>query len=351
MSDAQRLMSDVSRLVSDALLSDAPQARAIKADLVALIPGLRVFLDIHDLTDIGALEALIDSTDTVVIFLAGSTDGAEERSDYMRSANCLREFRRAVEAKKPIVFVCETDPQHGAISMAAHHRDCPHDLRHVLHNSLVIPWYRVKAYAQVSLRQIAQAILGEELWLPGELLHSPLRLAPLIEGEAHLYAPSGTADALIDLLKTEAPGLTVTTEQTERGLAHRFLLYLNDTTWGRPDAQNLQAEVEAALALDMPLLMVHEQRDGCGNVSFGAIIGQTPRRLVEGCRLYKSALAVPLYDGDEFQRVCLRVMIGDAPIKPRHRFRWPRRPRRRLSELRGEHTPALLELTTASTKV
>ena len=327
------------------------QAHTIKADLTALVPSLRVFLDIHDLTDIGALETLIDSTDTVIIFLAGSVDGAEERSDYMRSANCLREFRRAVEAKKSIVFVCEMDPQHGAISMAAHRLDCPDDLRHVLDNSLVVPWYRVKAYAQVSLRQIAEVILKEDLFLPGELLRCPLRLAPLTEGEAHLYAPSGTPDALIGLLKSEAPGLIVTTEQAERGLAQRFLLYLNDATWACPDSQKLQVEVEAALAVAMPLLMVHEQRDGYGSVPFGTIIAQTPRRLVEAYGLYKSALAIPLYDGNEFQRVCLRVMIGDAPSKLRRQFRWPRHPWQKCRELRWEQTPALLELTTASTKV
>ena len=113
--------------------------------------------DVDNLTDIGALEALIDATDVVVGFLAGSTlaDGTE-RSDYMRSPNCLRELRRAVEQKKRLVFVRETDPQHGAVSMDVHRRDCPDDLRSALDAHPVVPWYRIKAYAQVSLRQIGQ---------------------------------------------------------------------------------------------------------------------------------------------------------------------------------------------------
>ena len=43
------------------------QARAIKAQLTALVPTLRCFLDVDDLEDIGALEALVDATDTVVV--------------------------------------------------------------------------------------------------------------------------------------------------------------------------------------------------------------------------------------------------------------------------------------------
>ena len=52
-----------------------------------MIPGLRTFLDIDDLTEIGdgALEKLVDATDVIVVFLAGSVaaDGTEQ-SDYMR---------------------------------------------------------------------------------------------------------------------------------------------------------------------------------------------------------------------------------------------------------------------------
>ena len=110
---------------------------------------MRVFLDVDDLTDIGALEALIDATDAVIVFLGGSTADGVERSDYMRSRNCLRELRRAVERKKRIVFVNETDPKRGAVSMATHRRDCPEELRHALDEHPIVPWYRVKAYGQV----------------------------------------------------------------------------------------------------------------------------------------------------------------------------------------------------------
>ena len=105
--------------------------------------------DVDDLHNICALEALIDATDVVVIFLSGSTVAGVERSDYMRSRNCLRELRRAVEAKKRIVLVNETDPQHGAVNMATHRRDCPEELRHIIDEHPIVPYYRVKEYSQV----------------------------------------------------------------------------------------------------------------------------------------------------------------------------------------------------------
>ena len=317
-----------------------------------------------NLHDIGALEALIDATDVIIIFLSGSTVEGVERSDYMRSRNCLRELRRAVEAKKRIVLVNETDPQHGAVSMATHRRDCPEDLRRALDEHLVVPWYRVKEYgqvrddrgatlhehtwdrphilpvAQVSLRQIAQVVLDGELRLPGELLHVPLHIAPLRAGAFHLYAPSNAAE-VVALLRAEVSGraseLQITSDPDERPAAQKFLLYLNLSTWS--DA-GLQAEVEAALDREMPLLLVHEQRAGHGAVPFGTIIERTPPALLER-GIFKS-LAVPLYEGDEHQRVCIRVMIGVRASPPsRRRWRWP--VRRRLQIEANEDLPALLE--------
>ena len=38
----------------------------------------------------------------------------------------------AIEKKKRMLFVRETDPQHGGVAMEVHRRDCPEELRHVL---------------------------------------------------------------------------------------------------------------------------------------------------------------------------------------------------------------------------
>jgi len=82
------------------------------------------------------------------------------------------------------------------------------------------------------------------------------------------------------------------------------MLYLNAAT---PWDNGLQAAVEAAIADETPLLMIHEQRDGHGAVPFSQIIAQTPRALLD--RNIYNALALPLYDGEEHERVCLYAMV------------------------------------------
>lgn len=200
----------------------------------------------------------------------------------------------------------------------------------------------------MSLRQIAQVILDSELRLPGELLHAPLHILPPSTGAFHLYAPSNAAE-VVALLRAEVSGraserlgeraseLHITCDPEERLAAERFLLYLNMSTW---NDGGLQAEVEAALDREMPLLLVHEQRTSHGAVPFGTIIERTPPALLE--RGIFKALAVPLYDGDEHQRVCLRVMIGVPKSRsPHRRWRWPMR-RRMQVKVDGD-LPALLE--------
>lgn len=318
------------------------QARAIKSQLSMLVPGLRIFLDIDDLTSIGKLEAFIDATDVIIVFLAGSTVNGIERCDYMRSANCIRELRRAVETNKRIVFVKETDPQHGSISMETHRRDCPEDLRRTLDENLIVPWYRVKAYAYVSLRHIAQAVLNGDLLIPGDLLCTSVCLASLAPGTFHLYAPAPAAEVAA-LLRAEVPGLMITTNPEERHRAQRYLLYLNGATWS---ADDLPAEMEVVLASEIPLLLVHEQRDGRNAISFDTIISHTPPELLSQ-DIYAS-LAVPLYDGDEYQRVCLRMMIHDPDATTQQqrlqkRRWWPTwRPLMKNINIDGE--PALLEM-------
>ena len=46
------------------------QMQALKKELQLLVPSLQVFLDVENLTSIGALEDLIASSDTILVFLS-----------------------------------------------------------------------------------------------------------------------------------------------------------------------------------------------------------------------------------------------------------------------------------------
>jgi hypothetical protein len=44
--------------------------QALKKELQLLVPSMQVFLDVENLTNIGALEQLIEHSDSVLIFLS-----------------------------------------------------------------------------------------------------------------------------------------------------------------------------------------------------------------------------------------------------------------------------------------
>ena len=200
--------------------------------------------------------------------------------------------------------------------MGAHMSDCPSDLRHALEAHPIVPYYRVKAFLLVSLRLVLQHLFESEVIIPGEL--QPTQVPAVGEGEFHLYVPASnsrlhsTTDVndVAALLRSEAErtggSLAVTTSPDERCHARCGLLHLDAET--HDFAEALHLELESMLRTGMPLLLVHEQREGHASVPFGSIIERTPPNLLS-LGLYKE-LAVPLYSGEEHQRVCLRLLLS-----------------------------------------
>ena len=82
------------------------------------MPGIQVFLDVDDLTDIGDLEVNVRGSRATLVFASRS---------YFASKNCLREFvcamdaeaettHNPVEEKSTMFVVCETERERGAIT-------------------------------------------------------------------------------------------------------------------------------------------------------------------------------------------------------------------------------------------
>ena len=84
------------------------QVAVIKHMLQAQLPGARIFLDVDDLEDIGALEAYVEGSQAILIFLSRG---------YLTSKNCLRELDYAIAQRKPLVVVHEADPSKGGLSL------------------------------------------------------------------------------------------------------------------------------------------------------------------------------------------------------------------------------------------
>jgi len=95
------------------------QCATIKRQLCLLLPGASIFLDVDDLQDIGDLEAYVDATAVVMIFVS---------KGYFKSRNCLREAQAAVERAKPLALMHDGDK--AQLSLAEIKADeCPAELR------------------------------------------------------------------------------------------------------------------------------------------------------------------------------------------------------------------------------
>lgn len=293
------------------------------------MPSLRIFLDVDDLLSTDDLERHVSESDVVIVFLTGATRHGCARSDYFESKNCLREFRHAVDAGKPIILIQETDFAHGHVPLEVHRDACPTELRGAFDNLAmhVVPWYRAKVFRSVSLLMILRELLRRPGSCNGSVAEEAIavndpalqasrgegfELAELGAGEYHLYAspsnqgaadvahlmaaqaeldgstgrvsrsgsafagaaPKKTKRLLVDGVgggseKPTKPKLAVTTNPEDQFKARRFLLLLNEHTHTRGAAsERLHEELGAALDRRMPLLLVHEQRAGHDAVPF-----------------------------------------------------------------------------------
>jgi hypothetical protein len=162
----------VHTFISHNWASGQDQARAIKAQLTHVLPRLRVWLDVDDMrtkagtqaTDKKHFEALLDRVNVMTALLSGHVDQTgHEVSDYFKSPPCQAELGRARQNGIRVVFVHETDPAHGGISLEAHRREAEkHGLGHMLREHPIVEWHRVQAYQDVSLRLIASEVLHQQ---------------------------------------------------------------------------------------------------------------------------------------------------------------------------------------------
>ena len=215
--------------ISFVFRSGLQQAMALKTMLQAALPGLRCFFAVDNLTDISRLADIQrNNVRCMVSILTGHTDTtAGEHSHYFQSERepkgskyCTKELElMLVELNRPVVCLLETMHSQGGISLEAHHRACPDDLRSALEACPVVPFHREPGLRDATIRLVLQALLpciaegrarmnvANPVYLPSEQTRQPLVLPPPTH-EFHLYiSPSNAgAEELVQLLRDELFG-------------------------------------------------------------------------------------------------------------------------------------------------
>lgn len=137
-------LSHLQRNAQDAVIS-------LQMFLKQSYPGLRCFVDLEVDMKGNLEQTLYNGVANSKAFLFFITDGV------LTSPWCLKEIRWAVEMRKTIVLVRETDARHGGLDMNAFLQQVPPDLQHVFRNNIAIPWHREPQYRDVSVNAIFKA--------------------------------------------------------------------------------------------------------------------------------------------------------------------------------------------------
>ena len=288
-----------------------------------------------DLQDIGKLEEYVEATGVIMIFVS---------KGYFKSGNCLREARCTLDKKKPIALM--HDPVRGGAPLEAIKADeCPEEmLGPVFAGREVIEWHRIKDFQIISLKLLAHQLLlgcpsdqgsfnhlGKDslgIFLPGEISRTRLAFSAPVRLYVSANNPGASAtaallsQAMTGLLVTEAPpqqldpdGPVASDTMTKslsgwlgtwRGrLGHtpapqgggaevtHMLLYLNDHTFVGREGVALAVEVRAALARDLPLLMLHENDVANGGCPFARFFETTPKVPAPALSTRHGTLATP----------------------------------------------------------
>lgn len=304
-------------------VSGQEKMRVIKHRLLEMLPQLRLFLDVDDLTQLSDLEAAVDGSSCVLVCCSLA---------YCRSRNCMRELRQAIRARKRLIPLMEADPQRGAVTepemrealeaaAAAHFErwgfdsEWPrsHELANALFERGPIEWTRLGPYQAATMRLIAEAVLGcpaGATSVHGEMRLDASRqrlLPPAPPLSYHLFVSThneGAAELVAELAAASvAPrgfAVTTTADDAEMASCAHFLVYLTGRTWADADATAaFEAQLEAAMELGVSLLLVHEQ-PGHGQerrhaVEFSRFFEVTPAELM-AAGLYDQ-IAVPMRAG------------------------------------------------------
>ena len=171
--------------------SGQDQMAVMKRSLQRLLPGVRIFLDVDDLQEIGDLERYVDETALVLIFLS---------KGYFNSRNCLREARAVQSKRKPITLCQEINTSKGGITLADSYQECPEDLRQYVFklpsgkDRPVIPYHRIREFQLTSLKLIAQEIVKAN---PEE--YTQLRLRPRLQHLPHLNLRSQSKESISEV--------------------------------------------------------------------------------------------------------------------------------------------------------
>ena len=302
------------------------KAQKIARMLQLHVPGIRVWLDVDELENIGedSLAKSVGDSELFVLFYS---------SGYFRSENCRKEVCAAFASNKPTLVLYEGDTK----TLDTLKSECKlylgseadGVLDHILRNDALL-WLGscAQPLAYMSINLLVLRMLRE---LPFYRINSfqldqGLQLGTSLDSSTFVYPNTlfvfennfgidNVLDALEEEKRNKVSTISGEASFTDNVSAYAsedvVLLYLRKSIFEENDAtfNNL---VENALEIGMQFVLVHE-RDSDKSCEFEQIIKQTPEALI--ARGIYNSIAVPLYTKTEYRTISMHLLmkkINDA---------------------------------------
>merc|ERR1740124_1432558 len=294
-----------------------------------LLPGVRIWLDVDQLSKMDQLE---NSVKTSAVFLIFYSKG------YFRSKNCRREVYAAVEFNKPIYTIYEGDEFDLEEVKAECRRFCTDGaiVADRVFATTPIQWlggggahFAIEAVKLVSFSILTN--LPFYMKLPGQLqpgLKVAGELGPVelsVPVDIFVCASNVGARRVIEEAKTTLSTQGDLINILDSAILHnttsfletddisvdnkKFLvLYLDEDIFLDEDDE-VYATVRAALKMNIEVINVHELDSAMGACSFETFFTQTPSELIEPPYTLYRDIAVPLYSLPEYRKVSLRQLL------------------------------------------
>jgi len=243
------------------------KVRVIKQRLNEQLPGIKVFLDVDDLEDIGDLEGYIKLSGCVLVFCSRT---------YFESRNCMVELRMAVKHRKPIIALLEAEmtkldvlkylvaaeESYARWGFEANGEFGATNLHAAIFTGAPIEWNSIGVLQDVTVRLVGERLLPSTYrggtYLQGEISAWQLFVHPPLLTH-HVYCSPknlGAAELIEDVKETLGLKDLLVTSQLE-GLdeCDHMLVYLTNLTW---TSASFAEEVALAMQKGVHLLLAHE---------------------------------------------------------------------------------------------
>jgi len=321
--------------ISHVWVSGQDKVHKIVRTIKLYIQGIQIWLDVDVLENLGDLENSVEESAHFVLFYS---------KGFFKSVNCRREVIKAIEADKPITVMFEPDDI--SVDMCREMKDefdefWPADLNldaasNYIFDHKPIMWIsNGKQYSLESIKLVAGRLLkglpyyqhNPDLLDAGVSINGETKSAMMLEPLNILYCSTNqkahdVALKLVEESKGDVQAREMNLSHTDLQEDDRdavMLVYLNKKTFKDP-ACLLCESIKRSMDDKIKIILVHENDTNEGGCTFGEIMNQTPRRLMEKpYNIYSQDIAVSLYSIKEYQDISMYQILTKMGAKPTSR--------------------------------